>query len=118
VYRWELDDSAQPAFDGLGAAAQALLTSFTDAVVIVDPMEYQRHPGERSDPLASIAFAILAGPAAPPGAFMNVALVHTGVMQTHIHRRRGAGTVHQQPLWSPAPHQRDHDQERRGQQDS
>jgi hypothetical protein len=54
VYRWELDDSAQPAFDGLGAAVQALLTAFMDAVVIVDPMEYQRHPGDRSDPPAPL----------------------------------------------------------------
>jgi hypothetical protein len=54
VYRWELDDSAQPAFDGLGAAAQALLTSFMDAVVIVDPIDYQRHSGERSDPPAPL----------------------------------------------------------------
>jgi hypothetical protein len=54
VYRWELDDSAQPAFDELGTAAQALLTSFMDAVVIVDPIDYQRHPGERSDPPAPL----------------------------------------------------------------
>jgi hypothetical protein len=54
VYRWELDDSAQPAFDELGTAAQALLTSFMDAVVIVDPIDYQRHPGERSNPPAPL----------------------------------------------------------------
>jgi hypothetical protein len=34
--------------------AQALLTSFMDAVVIVDPIDYQRHPGERSDPPAPL----------------------------------------------------------------
>jgi hypothetical protein len=33
---------------------QALLTSFMDAVVLVDPIEYQRHSGERSDPPAPL----------------------------------------------------------------
>lgn len=54
MYRWELDDSAQPGFEALGKAAQELLTSFMDAVVIVDPIEYQRHPEERSDPPAPL----------------------------------------------------------------
>jgi hypothetical protein len=54
MYRWELDDSAGPEFDGLNPSAQALLTSFMDAVVIVDPIAYQRHPGERSDPPATL----------------------------------------------------------------
>ena len=54
MYRWELDDSAQPTLDELGTAAQALLTSFMDAVVIVDPIDYQRHPGARSDPPAPL----------------------------------------------------------------
>jgi hypothetical protein len=54
VYRWELDDSAQPAFDALATVAQVLLTSFMDAVVIVDPIDYQRHPGEHSDPPAPL----------------------------------------------------------------
>lgn len=54
MYRWELDDAAQLAFDALGAAAQALPASFMDAVVIVDPIDYQCHPGERSDLLAPL----------------------------------------------------------------
>jgi hypothetical protein len=54
VYRWELDDSAQPAFDALSSVTQALLTAFMDAAVIVDPIDYQRHPGERSDPPAPL----------------------------------------------------------------
>lgn len=59
MYRWELDEAAQQAFDVLGAKAQALLATFMDAVVIVDPIDYQRHPGERSDlpaPLRTLHF--------------------------------------------------------------
>jgi hypothetical protein len=52
VYRWELDDPAQPEFDASSHAVRALLTSFMDAVVLVDPIEYQRHTGERTDPPA------------------------------------------------------------------
>ena len=52
MYRWELDDPAQPEFDGLGPETQAALTVFMDAVVLVNPVEYQHHPGERSDPPA------------------------------------------------------------------
>lgn len=36
MYRWELDDLALPAFEALDTTAQALLTAFMDAVVIVD----------------------------------------------------------------------------------
>jgi hypothetical protein len=50
VYRWELADPAEPEFASLSQAVQAALTAFMDAVVIVDPIEYQRHPGEPSDP--------------------------------------------------------------------
>jgi hypothetical protein len=49
MYRWELDDSAQPTFEALSPAVQALLASFMDAVVIADPIEYQRHPGEPAE---------------------------------------------------------------------
>ena len=49
MYRWELDDSAQPTFEALSPAARALLASFMDAVVIVDPIEYRSHPGEPTD---------------------------------------------------------------------
>ena len=50
MYRWELADPAEPEFASLSQTVQAALTAFMDAVVIVDPIEYQRHPGEPSDP--------------------------------------------------------------------
>jgi hypothetical protein len=45
MYRWELDDPAQPQFDGLSPEIQAVLTAFMDAVVLVNPVEYQCHTG-------------------------------------------------------------------------
>jgi hypothetical protein len=42
VCRWELDDAAQPVFETLQLDIRATLTAFMDAVVIVDPVEYQR----------------------------------------------------------------------------
>jgi hypothetical protein len=50
MYRWALDGSAQPTFETLSPAVRAILASFIDAVVIVDPIEYQRHPGEPAEP--------------------------------------------------------------------
>lgn len=47
MYRWELDDPAQPVFAALRAEVRATLAEFMDAVVIVDPIQYQR-PGEES----------------------------------------------------------------------
>lgn len=52
MYRWELDEAAEPYFNALRAEIQARLTAFMDAVVLVDPVEYQRHCGERSEPPA------------------------------------------------------------------
>ena len=49
MYRWELDDSVQPDFDSLGPPVRMTVTNFMDAVVLVDPLEYQRHPGEPAD---------------------------------------------------------------------
>jgi hypothetical protein len=49
VYRWELDDAAQPVFDELRPEIRATLTAFMDAVVIVDPIEYQREFDEPAD---------------------------------------------------------------------
>lgn len=49
MYRWELDDPAQPEFDALRPGIQAQLTAFMDAMVLVDPIDYQRHPGEPAD---------------------------------------------------------------------
>ena len=42
MYRWELDAAAQLVFDTLQPEIRATLTAFMDAVVIVDPIEYQR----------------------------------------------------------------------------
>lgn len=59
MYRWELDESAQPVFSELDPKIQSLVTSFMDAVVLVDPIEYQRHQGERSNtpaPLRTLHF--------------------------------------------------------------
>jgi hypothetical protein len=42
VYRWELDGPAQQEFAGLPPAARGSLAAFMDAVVIVDPVQYQR----------------------------------------------------------------------------
>lgn len=50
MYRWELDSSAQPTFEQLSSTVRTLLASFMDAVVIVDPIEYQRHSGEPAAP--------------------------------------------------------------------
>jgi hypothetical protein len=50
VYRWELADPAEPEFASLSQSVQAALTAFMDAVVVVDPIEYQRHPSELGDP--------------------------------------------------------------------
>lgn len=49
MYRWELDSLAQEEFDSLPPQVRATLTRFMDAVVIADPMEYQRRPDEISD---------------------------------------------------------------------
>jgi hypothetical protein len=59
VYRWELDGPAQLEFADLPSAARASLAAFMDAVVIVDPVEYQRRRDERDDvsmPLRSLHF--------------------------------------------------------------
>lgn len=52
MYRWELDGAAEPYFNALKAEIQARLMAFMDAVVLVDPIEYQRQRGERSEPPA------------------------------------------------------------------
>jgi hypothetical protein len=59
VYRWELDGPAQREFADLPSAARASLAAFMDAVVIVDPVQYQRRRDERDDvsmPLRSLYF--------------------------------------------------------------
>jgi hypothetical protein len=49
VYRWELDGLAQQELADLPPAARASLAAFMDAVVIVDPVQYQRRRDERDD---------------------------------------------------------------------
>jgi len=54
MYRWELAESAEPEFADLSQAVQMALTAFIDAVVIVDPIQYQRRPDEPTDPPAPL----------------------------------------------------------------
>ena len=56
MYRWQ----AQQEFGDLPPGARASLAAFMDAVVIVDPVRYQRRRDERDDvsmPLRSLHFA-------------------------------------------------------------
>ena len=46
MFRWELDDLAREQLTGMPPQVQLALSDFMDAVVIVDPAEYQRRPGE------------------------------------------------------------------------
>ena len=59
MYRWELDGPAQQEFADLPSAVRASLATFMDAVVIVDPTQYQRRHEEHDDvpmPLRSLHF--------------------------------------------------------------
>jgi hypothetical protein len=59
MYRWELDGPADQEFADLNLAVQALLAAFMDAVVIGDPVQYQRRRDERDDvsmPLRTLHF--------------------------------------------------------------
>lgn len=49
MYQWELDDAAHSAFAALPHEVRAELAAFMDAVVIVDPIEYQRSGNEFAD---------------------------------------------------------------------
>lgn len=50
MYRWDLDVPAEPEFACLSEDVRAALSEFMDAVVLVDPMEYQRRADEPTDP--------------------------------------------------------------------
>ena len=50
MYRWDFDTLARQEFATLSHVGQAALAEFMNAAVMVDPIEYQRHPGEPSDP--------------------------------------------------------------------
>ena len=52
MYRWDFDGPARQHFATLSPAGRAALVAFMNAAVIVDPIEYQRHPGEPADPPA------------------------------------------------------------------
>jgi hypothetical protein len=54
VYQWELDDPAAQQLADLSPAARAALAAFMDAVVIVDPLEYQRRVDELGNPPAPL----------------------------------------------------------------
>jgi hypothetical protein len=59
MFRWELDSPAEQELAALSPTARAAVAAFMDAVVIVDPMEYQRRSDERDDPptpLRTLAF--------------------------------------------------------------
>jgi hypothetical protein len=56
VFRWELEDLAAGQLAGLPSQVQLALADFMDAVVIVDPAEYQRRPGEPERPLRTLPF--------------------------------------------------------------
>ena len=48
MFRWELDDLAREQLTGMPPRVQLALSDFMDAVVIVDPAEYQRRLMSRS----------------------------------------------------------------------
>jgi hypothetical protein len=56
LFSWELDDLAREQLSGLPPQVQLALSDLMDAVVIVDPAEYQRRPGEPQRPLRTLPF--------------------------------------------------------------
>jgi hypothetical protein len=56
VFRWELEDLAAGQLVGLPLQVQLALSELMDAVVLVDPAEYQRRPGEPGRPLRTLPF--------------------------------------------------------------
>jgi hypothetical protein len=56
LFRWELEDLALDQLAAMPRGAQLALMDFMDAVVIVDPAEYQRRPGELARPLRTLPF--------------------------------------------------------------
>jgi hypothetical protein len=56
VFRWELDKPAEGEFAGLGQAGKKALAEFMDAVVIIDPAEYQRRANEPARALRTLPF--------------------------------------------------------------
>ena len=56
MFRWELEDLAREQLAGMPPRVQLALSDFMDAVVIVDPAEYQRRPDEPARPLRTLPF--------------------------------------------------------------
>jgi len=56
LFRWELEDLARDQLAGMPPPVQLALADFMDAVVIVDPAEYQRRPEEPERPLRTLPF--------------------------------------------------------------
>ena len=54
MYRWDFDGLAREQFGSLSPGGQTELTTFMNAASLVDPMQYQRHPGESSGPAAPL----------------------------------------------------------------
>lgn len=52
MYRWDFDGLARQEFDALSKSGKAAVTTFMEAAILVDPIQYQRHPGEPADPPA------------------------------------------------------------------
>jgi len=56
LFRWELEDLAREQLAGMPPSAQLALSETMDAVVIVDPAQYQRRPDEPDRPLRTLPF--------------------------------------------------------------
>jgi hypothetical protein len=56
LYHWEADDVAGLQLASLPDQVSRELATFTGAVVIVNPMQYQRSPGEPRKPLRTLYF--------------------------------------------------------------
>jgi hypothetical protein len=56
LFRWELEEVARDQAAALPPPVQRALSDFMDAVVLVDPAEYQRRPGEPERPLRTLPF--------------------------------------------------------------
>jgi len=56
LFRWELEDVAREQLAGMSPRVQLALSDFMDAVVIVDPGDYQRRPDEPERPLRTLPF--------------------------------------------------------------
>jgi hypothetical protein len=56
VYRWEFEEPARLEAESLSPRVRQALEAFMEAVVIVDPMEYQRRRGAADTPLRSLHF--------------------------------------------------------------